>query len=883
MTKKLFSKLPLMLFALIGVAQLGNAQTTVTFAKRNTVVNETAGTANITLNITNPAAPFSFDINLRPVPQSTVGAADINFASQTINVPGNATTYVISIPIIDDNAIEDDEYLFFEILNVSGASFTGTNFHTLYIKDNDRQAPVASKEISLTHVGSFDPSTTGSTTEVVAYDAATKRLFATSAIQDRFDIIDFSNPATPVTISSVDMSPYGGITSIAVKPGMLAVASPNVNEQMPGKVVFFTTNGAFISQVTVGALPDMATFTPDGTKVLVANEGQPNNDFSNDPEGSISIIDVSGASIMQSNVTTLDFTGFNANEAALIASGVRKASTIGTLSKNLEPEYITISADGTTAWVTLQENNTIAKVNLGTNTITDLLPMGTKNNALAGNGFDASDTQTEILLANWPVKSFYIPDAIANYTVGGVTYLVTANEGDEREYTAVNERTTVGAGSTVLNPANFPHAAMLKEATNLGRFRITNLEGRNGLGQYDELYSLGSRSFSIWNASTGALVYDSGNDIEQITAADPIFGALFNADNENNVRKGRSRAKGPEPEGIAIGTILGQTYSFLALERVGGIMVHNITNPMAPVFVDYINTRTTGSFGGDNAPETVVFIPSDKSPDGNTYIVVANEISGTLSTFKINLPACASGQVTLSSPGLNNFWKTKGASNPHTFYYGVTNAIRINAKVTGGVGPFTYQWSNSGANNFLLARAYYPANSIDLFEPTYATTISVTVVDQGANCQYDASLFIDWTDEFFCYKVGNTWYIRVCQNGQSVCLPWATGRTLLQTNQATLGVCNTAKTNELTSTSLFMQIQPNPASSTVNVVAGNMNGQATLRVVDVNGRILIQTEMMAADGIAEHLLDVSNLPLGMYVVQIQNEGIITSEKLMIAR
>jgi hypothetical protein len=882
MTKKLFSKLPLMLFALIGVAQLGNAQTTVTFAKRNTVVNEAAGTANITINITNPA-PFSFDINLRPVPQSTVGAADINFASQTINVPGNAITYVISIPIIDDGAVEDDEYLFFEILNVSGASFTGLNFHTLYIKDNDRQAPVATKEISLSHVGSFDPSATGSTTEVVAYDAATKRLFTTSAIQDRFDIIDFSNPAAPVTISSIDMSPYGGITGIAVKPGLLAVASPNANEQLPGKVVFFSTNGVYIADVTVGALPDMVTFSPDGMKVLSANEGQPNNDFSSDPEGSVSIIDVSGVTITQGNVTTLDFTSFNANEAALISAGVRKASTIGTLSQNLEPEYITISADGTTAWVTLQENNTIAKVNLSTNTITDLLPMGTKNNALAGNGFDASDTQTEILLANWPVKSFYIPDAIANYAVGGVTYLVTANEGDEREYGPVNERTTVGAGGTVLNPANFPHAAMLKEATNLGRFRITNLDGRNNLGQYDELYSVGSRSFSIWNAGTGALVYDSGNDIEQITAADPVFGALFNADNESNTKKNRSRAKGPEPEGIALGTILGQTYSFVALERIGGVMVYNVTNPNAPVFVDYINTRNPATFGGDNAPETLVFIPTDKSPDGNTYLVVANEISGTLTIFKVDLAPCTSGQVTLSATNVNTLWKNAGANDPNTFYYGVADAKRINAKVTGGVGPFTYQLSNDGGTNFLLARAYYPATSIDLFRPTTSTTITLTVTDLGASCQFSGSLFINQTDEYFCYVQNNTWYIRMCQNGQTVCVPWSTGRTLLQTNQATLGACNTAKATELVAARLFMQVQPNPANDVVTVFVGNASVETTISLMDANGRLLQTVTTNGTDGMAEQILNVSELPRGMYFVQAQNGGEIASDKLVIVR
>ncbi|MBI1315840.1 T9SS type A sorting domain-containing protein [bacterium] len=620
---------------------------TLTYANRFQTVSEGVGMAQLVFNLAFPAVG-SFDLEV--IPQSSANSSDHGFATQTITIPGNSNTVVVNIPIVDDNSVEDDEYLFFKVSNVVGYGLMGSAFYTLYIADNDRQAPAGAGNLTLEHVTSFDPSATGSSTEISAYDPTTQKLYATSAIQDRLDIIDFSNPAAPVTVGSVDMAPYGGITSVAVRDGRVAVASPNANEQMPGSVVFFDAHGVFQSQVTVGALPDMITYSPDGSFLMTANEGQPNDNWSVDPEGSVSFIEVV-PNITQAQVTTVDFTSFNANEAALVAAGVRKASNIGTLSQNFEPEYIAISADGTTAWVTLQENNTIAVFDVATKTCTNLFPMGTKDMNAAGNGFDASDRSQAVLLAQWPIKSFYIPDAIATLEQGGVSYLITANEGDEREYAAINERTTVGASGTVLDPVVFPHAAVLKEEHNLGRFRISNLHGdTDNDGDYDELYSVGSRSFSVWNAQTGALVYDSGSEFEQITAADPVFGGLFNADNENNTFKSRSRAKGPEPEGVAVATINGKPCAFVCLERTGGLMAYNLDNPAAPEFEDYINTRDVNAYAGDNGAESVNVIPGDQSPDGLTYIVVANELSGTLSIFRVR--TCLDSMVTTQAATL---------------------------------------------------------------------------------------------------------------------------------------------------------------------------------------------------------------------------------------
>jgi 2',3'-cyclic-nucleotide 2'-phosphodiesterase (5'-nucleotidase family) len=607
---------------------------TISFNGRYLVAEENAGSINLPLNLQFPA---NASFRIRVAAGTNASPADYNFATQTVQLSANSSSISLPVGIVDDANVEDDEFIIFTIDSLQGVALSGPNYFTVYIRDNDRTLPARDSAVSMTLVTSFDPSPTGSTTEVVVYDRVSKRLFTTSSIENRFDIINFNNPAAPVTISSVSMAPYGGLTSIAVKPGLLAVASPNVNEQLPGSVVFFDTLGNFKAQVTVGALPDMITFTPDGTKLLVANEGQPNTTFSVDPEGSISIIDLSDTLITQSDVTTIDFTAFNAQEAALIAAGVRKGSTIGTLSQNLEPEYITVAADNSKAWVSLQENNAIAEINLTNNTITAIRGLGTKDNSLAGNGFDASDNIPEVLMVNWPTKMYYMPDAIGSYTVNGTTYLVSANEGDEREYQALNERTTVGAASTVLDPTRFPHAAMLKENHALGRFRITNLNGDNdGDGDYDDVINVGSRSFSIWNANTGAQVFDSKNQLELITLLDPQASAIFNADHESNTRKNRSRSKGPEPEGLTMATVNGRTFTFVGLERVGGVVAYDVTDPLNAVYNGYLNPRSTSTVSGDRGPETMTYIAANESGDGHAYIVVANEISGTLSIIRLN-------------------------------------------------------------------------------------------------------------------------------------------------------------------------------------------------------------------------------------------------------
>lgn len=627
---------------LLIISSANSRSQTISFASSFIVTNENQDTINVTLNLVNPNIS-SVNLVVKTTPFSTANSADFTLTTQTLNfTAASATSQVITIPIIDD-AIEEQhsEYFVLTLENPSGLTIGSNAATTIYIKDNETQAPVPNADITLDYIGSFDPSGAGvSTCEIVVHDPVSQRLFTISAVSKKLEIINFANPTSLSVINSIDMTPYGGITSVAVKNGIVAVSSPNLVEQNNGSVVFFDTNGVFLKQVTVGAFPDMITFTPDGNKVLTANEGQPNDAYTTDPEGSVSIIDISGgiAGLTQSNVTTLLFTAYNAQETTLLASGIRKTKSTSTLSQDFEPEYITISANSQKAWVTIQENNAIAEINLTTNTYTDVWALGTKDVSIPGNGMDISDNNGQVLIANWPIKSYYIPDAVANYSVAGTNYLVTANEGDEKEYAGLNERTTVGATTLVLDATVFPNATILKSNNNAGRMRVTYLNGNTDADpEFEELYSLGSRSFSIFNADTKTIVYDSGDDFEKYTALTPAFSTVFNADHSpNNNSKVRSRSKGPEPEGITLAELGGKTFAFITLERIGGVMVYDVTNPSDAKFVDYKNSRNVSAYGGDNGAEGVTFIKATDSPTTKNYVIVANEISGTLSLFEVN-------------------------------------------------------------------------------------------------------------------------------------------------------------------------------------------------------------------------------------------------------
>jgi hypothetical protein len=509
------------------------------------------------------------------------------------------------------------------------------------------------KGIALEPLGSYD---TGffdeGAVEISAFDPMTARVFVTFAERPFVGIIDISDPDNPVPaspLSQISLAQFGAdarSTSVAVRDGILAVAIPQgVDDTAPGKVAFFTTDGAFLSAVTVGALPDMLTFTPNRQYVLTANEGQPRADYGLDPDGSVSLIDVRGGvtSLSQAAVTTVGFSQFN---GATLDPSIRVFGKGATVAQDLEPEYIAVAHDSQTAWVTLQENNAIATIDLRSKRVTSLRVLEFKNHRLPGNGLDGSRDDKEIEIANYPVLGVYMPDAIATLRVGGGTYLVTANEGDAREYPGLNAAGTevTEVEDVILDPATFSQYPQLQDRVDgIGRLKITRFGGdTDGDGDYDRLLAFGARSFSVWTTD-GQQVFDSGQQLEEITAK--AYPDHFNASSTNTTIDDRSDDKGPEPEGVTVASVFGRTYIFVMLERIGGVMVYEATSPVSPRLVTYVNTRDItvadpeepepGEHPGDLGPEAARFVPAEDSPNGRPLLIVSNEVSGSLRVFEI--------------------------------------------------------------------------------------------------------------------------------------------------------------------------------------------------------------------------------------------------------
>lgn len=453
--------------------------------------------------------------------------------------------------------------------------------------------------------------------EITAYDKISKKLFTVNVDLNEISIHDIANLDTPVKENSISLNAYGAPNSVAIFEGKLAIAVEDNVKQNPGKILLYNTvDNSLLKQYTVGSLPDMVTFSPDGKMIVSANEGEPNDDYTVDPEGSISIINLEN-----DVVTTLNFTAFNAQEAALESEGFRVFGPNADLAKDAEPEYVAISEDSKTAWVSLQENNGIAKVNLQTKTIEAIYPLGFKDYSLAKNTLDASDKDDVKELKSWPVKGIYMPDAIVYVKINGVEYIISANEGDARDYDGFSEE--VRMDDLTLDETVFDADKDYLNEMNLGRLKTTTTLGdANNDGKVEELYSYGARSFSIWS-DNGNLVYDSGNSIATQTLA--LTTDRFN-DNDK-----RSDDKGAEPESVEVLNIGDQRYIlFVGLERNDQVMVYDITNPNAPEFLQILSNSD------DEAPEGLLVIKSEDSPNGKDLLVVSNEDSGTVTIYQNN-------------------------------------------------------------------------------------------------------------------------------------------------------------------------------------------------------------------------------------------------------
>lgn len=448
------------------------------------------------------------------------------------------------------------------------------------------------------------------------------------------------------SLSQRSIVPLPRANSVAVHGDLVAVACAAPRPGDAGVVHLLDRELQPIAAVAVGVGPDMVAFTPDGQRILVANEGEPSADGLTDAPGSVSIIDVTaGARI--ATVETVGFHAFDPQAESLIKQGLHLALRRAPLSIQAEPEYIACSPDGRLAFISLQEIAAVAVLDVAAAQISALIPLGTKDFSLAGAGLDPSDRDGGIRIAPHPVRGLVQPDAIACFEHGGALWLVTANEGEEREQGSFKEGVRWG------DATRSPSAPSTKDLDRLIVSRVAS--DPDGDGLLDQPIAFGARSVSLWRfvpATSEApprldLAWDSGDAFERLVAErNP---ASFNADLDATPwADGRSDAKGPEPEGLAIGVVDGRRLGFVGLERSHGIVVIDLTDPAMPRVIDHASrcdptvdlskaAKDTSILkaAGDLAPEGVLFIAADRNPTKRPVLVTCNEVSGTTTVWAV--------------------------------------------------------------------------------------------------------------------------------------------------------------------------------------------------------------------------------------------------------
>lgn len=557
---------------------------------------------------------------------------------------------------IEGIAWMSDEYIMLINDNDFGIEGGETEINLLNIGE-DLVASVSdvSAKPTMTLIGRYQASTGGEgAAEIVQYHANSESIFTINGdLGNRIEVVSVAgltstelvSPLTatnltgvnydfPTTVSvDADLVDISDVNSIAIHGDKLAVAVAHDNDiEEAGVVLFYTLNedGSFdvadYIATRVGVLPDSVVFSPDGSKIVVADEGEAGDVPADDMKGSISIIDVINGEA-ETTATTLTFDAFNGIDLV----GLNQNPDAVDFAHAVEPEYVAISADSTTAYVALQEMNGLAVVDLTNKTIVDVLSLGLKDHSLLSNALDASDKDNRVNMATYDnLYGLFQPDTIVSYQINGNNYLVTANEGDAGDgFHDVDERVE----DLTLDATAFPNASTLQTDDALGRLKVVPYLGQGEDGEYEKLYAFGGRSFSIWS-DTGELVFDSGSDFEMITAG--LYGVNFNNDEDENEPDTRSDAKGPEPEALAVGQVGDRFYAFIGMERMGGIAMYDVTNPRGAQFITYTNNRNfTDISQGDLAPEGMSFVSASESPTGYPLLVVGNEISGTVAIYQI--------------------------------------------------------------------------------------------------------------------------------------------------------------------------------------------------------------------------------------------------------
>lgn len=548
----------------------------------------------------------------------------------------------------------------------------------------DKQSSIS----GLTLLGRFvsDSPFDSSAAEIVHYDSCHDQLFVVNAQNKSVDVLSLDQENKPALKATLNLQQageraqieIGAANSVATHHGLVAVAIENSNKQESGIVAIYNAKDlSLMATYPTGALPDMVAFSPDGRYIATANEGEPNSDYTVDPEGSITLIDLT-TGIEQAKVSQVRFIEFNLRNqrSGELSTRVRISAPNASIAQDLEPEYLAFDDKGK-LFVALQENNAIARIDVASQRIDAILPLGYKSWGKAE--LDASNKDD--LLGNFhrydKLVGLYMPDSIDTYNVNGETYIVTANEGDGREYgfkstqaqcdkqgfewdsddyTSTEHYQTKQdfciaysdelRGKKLTVPDTHPLHDALKDTTLLGRLKI--VAPIEALQSDSNIESFGTRSFSIWNGD-GDLMFDSGDQFAQIVYAQaPLH--LNSSNDSNESADDRSDDKGVEPEAIEVALINGRQYAFIGLERQGGVMIYDISNPKDAMFLHYSNNRDFAQpvctqvedgecandrynpLAGDLGPESIHYF----ARNGQHLLAVGNEVSGTTSIYRID-------------------------------------------------------------------------------------------------------------------------------------------------------------------------------------------------------------------------------------------------------
>ncbi|MGN1249722.1 MAG: choice-of-anchor I family protein [Candidatus Spyradocola sp.] len=479
----------------------------------------------------------------------------------------------------------------------------------------------------------------GGSLEIVQYNPVNGFAYAVSGVKGKLIAVDLNGSLAGESVVELNGTEYdvkalvqgfayGDMTSVAISPdgSRLAVAIQAENYADAGVVALFACGAdgslTLLSTAAVGVQPDMVTFADNGT-LLTADEGEPRmGSGGSDPKGSVSIVRIGQDAAL--TVQTVYFDEFDAQREALIAAGVLVQKNAQP-SADFEPEYIAVS--GGNAFVSLQEANAVAVLDIAAGRFTGVYPLGFVDYGVTKVDLEKNDAIELKTYDN--VLGIRMPDGISTMSIGGKTYLLTANEGDSRADWPGLDNEAEGKSS--------PTGGVSLDS----KVVWFNAEMWDGLDTEKD-YVFGGRSFSIYEFTGDGLtlVYDSGSGFEEVTAEQ--LPGYFNASNDKISMDNRSGKKGPEPESVVTGAVDGRIYAFIALERIGGVIVYDVTDPAQAVFVNYINSREfEDAIQGDVSPEGLCFVPAAQRADGKALLLTACEVSGTLAVY-----ACTGNAVT---------------------------------------------------------------------------------------------------------------------------------------------------------------------------------------------------------------------------------------------